>query len=405
MGYYDQMNRSGRNIMDYVTEAISSNDYSNLSKNVQVEVIDLTRELQNYYRLQQQQTMQQRPDTMRPGMYRQQIESSHGTPFNRTSPRYANSLFKRMFGMAAAAGICCLGVGMASFFSLFGGLQMIGVELVVLLIAFFFSIKLYRDGSREKSLLDKFYKYARLCGNEDYISIRKLAKVAGETEQDVVKAIEQMINRKYLPYAKFDAAKRTLMLSDEVYQEYLKKEDEKIADEQAAADKEAGIENLNASEDVKRIIREGQKFIDYIAAANEKIPDAAMTGKLSKLQLVVEKIFEQVREKPASAGDLNKLMTYYLPTTRKLIDAYIDLDRQTLSSRNIEDTKKEIEGALDTVNDAFETLFDSLFQDVAWDISSEVSAMRTMMAQDGLADSKINNIKKADPEGEVRQTR
>ena len=35
-------------------------------------------------------------------------------------------------------------------------------------------------------------------------------------------------------------------------------------------------------------------------------------------------------------------------------------------------------------NDAFEKLLDSLFEDVAWDISSDISVMKTMMAQDGL---------------------
>ena len=40
--------------------------------------------------------------------------------------------------------------------------------------------------------------------------------------------------------------------------------------------------------------------------------------------------------------------------------------------------------SLDTINDAFETLLDSFFQDTAWDISSDISALQTMMARDGL---------------------
>ena len=39
---------------------------------------------------------------------------------------------------------------------------------------------------------------------------------------------------------------------------------------------------------------------------------------------------------------------------------------------------------MDTINMAFESLLDSLFQDMAWDISSDISVMKTMMAQDGL---------------------
>ena len=85
-------------------------------------------------------------------------------------------------------------------------------------------------------------------------------------------------------------------------------------------------------------------------------------------------------------------MTYYLPTTQKLIDAYIDLDKQSMASKNIVETKREINNAMDTINEAFANLFDGMFQDVAWDISSEVSAMKTMMAQDGLADPTLNQM-------------
>jgi 5-bromo-4-chloroindolyl phosphate hydrolysis protein len=182
------------------------------------------------------------------------------------------------------------------------------------------------------------------------------------------------------------------MLSEEVYKEYLDKINEKVAKEQDEKEKKAGIENLEVSEEVKRTILEGQSFIQYVKESNDRIPDAEMTEKLSKMEFIVNRIFDQVKKDPSTAEDLNRLMTYYLPTTRKLIDAYIDLDKQAMSSKNIEETKTEINGAMDTINEAFATLFDGMFRDVAWDISSEVSAMKTMMAQDGLADPVHNNM-------------
>jgi len=77
-------------------------------------------------------------------------------------------------------------------------------------------------------------------------------------------------------------------------------------------------------------------------------------------------------------------MNYYLPTTKKLLEAYVELDRQTVQGENVQQTKNEIDSAMDTINEAFEKLLDSLFQDMAWDISSDISVMKTMMAQDGL---------------------
>jgi hypothetical protein len=82
--------------------------------------------------------------------------------------------------------------------------------------------------------------------------------------------------------------------------------------------------------------------------------------------------------------DIRKLMEYYLPTTVKLLHAYEELDHQPIQGENILSSKREIEESLDTLNIAFEKLLDSLFQNQAWDVSTDISVLKTMVAQDGL---------------------
>ena len=77
-------------------------------------------------------------------------------------------------------------------------------------------------------------------------------------------------------------------------------------------------------------------------------------------------------------------MEYYLPMTIKLLNSYEELDRQPVQGDNIETSKKEIEGTLDTLNAAFAKLLDNLFQDTAWDVSSDISVLEAMLAQEGL---------------------
>ncbi len=50
---------------------------------------------------------------------------------------------------------------------------------------------------------------------------------------------------------------------------------------------------------------------------------------------------------------------------------------------NIAQTKREIEMAVDTINEAFEKFLDDLFRDKAWDIQSDISVLHTMLKQDG----------------------
>jgi methyl-accepting chemotaxis protein len=88
----------------------------------------------------------------------------------------------------------------------------------------------------------------------------------------------------------------------------------------------------------------------------------------------MNRIFAQIKKDPSSADELQKLMDYYLPTTKKLLNAYVELYSQP-DLDNIRQTKREIETAIDTINEAFKNLLDSMFQDMAWDISSDISVI------------------------------
>ncbi len=117
---------------------------------------------------------------------------------------------------------------------------------------------------------------------------------------------------------------------------------------------------------------------------NDAITGREISAKISRMEVLVDRIFERVEQNPESAGDIRRLMDYYLPTTVKLLDAYQELDAQPVQGENILSSKKEIEGTLDTLNMAFEKLLDDLFQETAWDVSSDISVLRTILAQEGL---------------------
>ena len=108
-----------------------------------------------------------------------------------------------------------------------------------------------------------------------------------------------------------------------------------------------------------------------------------MSDKLDRLELLVTRIFDQVEKEPELASELRKMLSFYLPTTKKLLEAYRDLDRQQLDLSNIEQTKREIETAVDNINEAFEKFLDELFREKAWDIQSDISALHTILKQDG----------------------
>ncbi len=251
-------------------------------------------------------------------------------------------------------------------------------------------VGLLRSGMKQQSLARRFQQYAKAVGTRAYIELKELAGILYIPTEQVRKNLKEMMRAGYLPQAKLDQEETTLMLTSEVYEQYLLTRQNQIDQAQQAAAALAKEQAMSPEEkEVTRIIKEGKRYIRKIREANDAIPDDVMSKKLDRLETIMKRIFHQVERRPDSAPELHRLMDYYLPTTEKLLQAYIELDSQPVAGENISNTKKQIEEVLDTINDAFEKLLDSLFEDVAWDVSSDISVMNTMLRQDGLAGEEI----------------
>ena len=132
------------------------------------------------------------------------------------------------------------------------------------------------------------------------------------------------------------------------------------------------------------VLSRGEQFIAQIRKSNEEIDDAVISEKLDRIEHVVGSILERVAEHPETAPQLDRMMDYYLPTTVKLLEAYRTLDEAAVETTSVANSKREIASTLDMLHEAFEKLLDTLFRDVAWDVSTDISVLRTMLAQDGL---------------------
>ena len=80
-------------------------------------------------------------------------------------------------------------------------------------------------------------------------------------------------------------------------------------------------------------------------------------------------------------------MSYYLPTTLKILGSYAQMEAQGIEGENISAAKERIEGMMDKVVEGFEQQLDRLFQDDAMDITSDVAVLERMLEKDGLGSS------------------
>lgn len=240
--------------------------------------------------------------------------------------------------------------------------------------------------------ISRFKNYSRRIGGREYCNISEISSNTGKSVKFVTKDLEKMITSGWFRQGHMDGEKKCLILSNRAYEEYLQIEtrrresnvgDTVVKKEEQTSEKEH-VKNEKLTPEVQKIIEQGDAFIKKIHECNEAIPGEEISAKISRMEMLVDRIFDRVEENPQSVSDIRKLMEYYLPTTVKLLEAYEQLDAQPVGGENIQTAKREIEATIDTLNTAFEKLLDDLFQDTMWDVSSDISVLNTMLAQEGL---------------------
>ncbi|MBO4292151.1 MAG: 5-bromo-4-chloroindolyl phosphate hydrolysis family protein, partial [Lachnospiraceae bacterium] len=87
---------------------------------------------------------------------------------------------------------------------------------------------------------------------------------------------------------------------------------------------------------------------------------------------------------PEQMGRMQKLMEYYLPTTLKLVEAYVDFEKVEKPGQDIVAAKAEIQKTLGIINEAFEELLNNLFQDAVFDATTDAQVLQTMLSREGL---------------------
>ena len=309
----------------------------------------------------------------------------------------------RMKGMmlSISGGILASGMGLGTLvLSIFGAVGHMS-SLVLggtcfLAVGALAGVGLLAGGLKKLGKLERFQKYLGTLGNHTYCNFEQLSAAVGKPVKFVKKDIKKMIDDGWFRQGHIDEQETCLITSNETYQQYTQTikalEDKKQEEERIQAEQKKNRENI--SPEVQEVLEKGNEFLDKIHKSNDAIPGVEISAKISRMELIVEKIFERAEKHPKIIPDLKKMMNYYLPMTVKLLDAYEEMDQMPVQGENIQSSKKEIEDTLDTLNQAFEKLLDSVFQDTAWDVSSDISVLHTLLAQEGLTDDDFAKMKK-----------
>lgn len=212
-------------------------------------------------------------------------------------------------------------------------------------------------------------KIENIVGDAKYMYIQDIASAVPCNYEKCCKYLESYIDEGVFgPEAYLDMRRKCLVVSGKAPAPEPKKPRKAKAAKPAAAQEKD----------------EYQKILDELRRVNDEIPDEEMTDKISRLEAVSTKIFEQAKADPEKLPQMRKFMDYYLPTSLKLLNTYAELDKQGIEGENISESKHRIEQTMDTLVKAFETQLDKLFASDALDVSTDIDVMENMLRADGL---------------------
>lgn len=210
---------------------------------------------------------------------------------------------------------------------------------------------------------NRFRLYAAATAGRGFVSISELASKAGVSERRCRRDLEAMLEKKLLPESAYiDQSDGTLVLKPS---------------EAPKAQPEPEPQKDNEDR-YKSIIREIRKL-------NDDIPDEDVSRRIDEMENLASAIFREVQQKPEKEPQIKSFMSYYLPTTLKLLRAYAQFESTGADGENVRAAKAEIEHILDALVDGFRKQLDKLYESDAMDISSDIDVLETMLRRDGLS--------------------
>ena len=405
-------NQLGNDIKNIVQDAIETGDYGRLNRdlgvtlenalgNMATSVKDAAIKNLNHFSGSQQTANQRRtvsPERQRQEQnmrgYKKKLVKEAREKFalyvNTSTPRALGILFTTLgIALVGMFGVTAATLGIAGIFiDAVANKMQRGMFVFIAAIVASGALGIYGNTLRKK--VNRFRSYVRTLNGKTYVKIEELAKGVRKSPKFVKRDLKKMIKNRMFLEGHLDEEGNYLITSDESYEQYMQTKKASESQEREMQEKEQAEQKLRGtlSEEVQEVIKEGEAYLEEIRSCNEAIPGVEISNKMYHLENVILRIFKRVEQHPELISDLHKFMDYYLPTTVKLLKAYEELDKQPVEGENIKTAKQEIENTLDTINEAFENLLDSFFRNTAWDVSTDISVLKTMLAQEGLTGNK-----------------
>ena len=219
-------------------------------------------------------------------------------------------------------------------------------------------------GLRKRKQARRYRNYLAMIGQQNSVSVSALASATGLSPSKVRDDLADMLDDGLFPQGFLDYGGDRLVLTGDGITDPPKRE-------QQAPPPPKADENAILAE---------------IRAINDAIDNEKLSAQIDRVGVITAKILDYQKAHPEKEAELHSFLSYYLPTTLKILRTYAQLEDQEVAGENITAAMSRIEGMMDKAVEGFEKQLDRLFQGDVMDITTDVEVLERMLAKDGLSD-------------------
>ncbi len=217
----------------------------------------------------------------------------------------------------------------------------------------------------------KKIRFCNVVGTRKVMKLADMSATLGIPFPQLVKEMQFHLDKGLFPGGYIDHARKLLVVSAEGV-------DFAALEVESSMDKS---DSAGAQPDSRR------DMLAKIRVVNKRIADESVSKKVQRIEEITALILEAVERDAAKERKIGVFMSYYLPTTLKIITAYEQFEEQGVRGENLQAAMRDIENILDHLVSGFERQLDLLFENDVLDISSDISVLESMLAKDGLTDN------------------
>ena len=216
----------------------------------------------------------------------------------------------------------------------------------------------------------RYSRYARLIGDSSEVSLDRLAGAMGVDFDKVCSDLQKMLDGGCFEGYYVDVERRVLTRG-------------RLG--AAAPQQRSNTQQKQTSAGEKA--QKNMHPADHIHAINESIRQAEVSQKITRLEALTRRIYNYTEAYPEKDKLARSFKERYLPKTIKILESYSRFEQSGSSGENVRAAMQDVEAVLDVLIASFEKQLDMLYMDEALDITTDIDALESMLAGDGLGQS------------------